>query len=420
MKIDEIKPYKKNAKAHPKKQVQQIAASIEAFGFNQPIVVDKAGVVIVGHGRLEAAKLLGLQDVPTITVDLPEEKARAYRLADNKLNESDWDMELVIEELKEISQEMIELTGFDKDLILDTDDKDDEVPELPEDPKSKLGDLYILGRHRVLCGDSTKAADVKKLMNGVKADMVFTDPPYNVDYKGKGTNTSEGILNDKMSDESFNAFLVESFRRISENIKATAGCYIFHSHKTASDFERALDATGFNIDTQLIWNKPSAGMGSNDYRTKHEPFFYCSKEKEKAFYGDRTGTTVWKVPKDDGRAFDWFMKIQASLEKGMSTVWSVSRANTQEYVHPTQKPVELPATAMTKSSKTDDIVLDLFTGGGATLIAAQKTGRICYGMELDPKYVDVIVQRYVDYVEDENIILNGKKIVWPKSQKASE
>ena len=162
MKIENIKPYEKNAKKHPKKQVEQIAKSIKEFGFNQPIVIDKKGVIIVGHGRYEAAKLLGLSDVPVIEVELTEEQAKAYRLADNKLNESEWEMDLVIEELKGLSEEMLDLTGFDKDLIIEPDDKDDEVPEVPEEPKSKLGDLYELGNHRVLCGDATKKEDVER------------------------------------------------------------------------------------------------------------------------------------------------------------------------------------------------------------------------------------------------------------------
>lgn len=414
-KISEITPYKRNAKKHPKDQVQKVAASINAFGFAQPLVVDKQGVIIVGHGRLEAAKLLKLEEVPTIVVDLTEEQANAYRLADNKLNESEWDMKLVIEELKGLSHTMIDLTGFDKDLILEAEDKDDETPEVPEEPISKLGDLYQLGGHRILCGDSTKTEDLAALMNGTKADMVFTDPPYNVDYKGSGENTDQGIMNDKMSDEAFDTFLTEAFKRIAENTKKTAGCYIFHSHKTASDFEKALAATGFHIDTQLIWNKPSAGMGANDYRTKHEPFFYAYLSKEdKNFYGDRTGTTVWKIPQEEDKAFKWFKKQQESLEKGESTVWTMSRANVNEYVHPTQKPAELPAVAMTKSSKPDDIVLDTFLGSGTTLIAAEKTGRICYGMELDEKYVDVIIERWCQYTNNRVIIKNGLEIIWEK------
>ena len=413
----EIRPYPQNAKKHPQKQIEQVANSIREFGMNQPIVVDADGVIIVGHGRYEALKSLGMEikDEYIKVVNLTEEQAKAYRLADNKLNESDWDMNLVLDELKGLSEEMLDLTGFDKDLLIEPESKDDEVPDVPTDAQSKEGDVYELGHHRLMCGDSTLKEHVDVLMNGHKADMIFTDPPYNVDYKGKGENTKNGIMNDKMSDEAFDIFLVEAFNRMAENTKRTAGCYIFHSHKTASDFEKALHQTGFTIDTQLIWNKPSAGMGMNDYRTKHEPFFYAYLSKEdKNFYGDRTGTTVWKIPQDDEKAFKWFMKEQEAMEKGGTTVWTMSRASTSEYVHPTQKPAELPVTAITKSSKPDDIVLDLFLGSGTTLIGAEKTGRVCYGMELDPKYVDVIVQRYVDYTGNEYITKNGIPTIWTK------
>src|SRR3990167_7528469 len=181
-KIGEVIPYKKNAKKHTEMQIKQVAESIRNFGFNQPIVVDKKGVVIVGHARLEAAKLLGLRDVPVIKVSLSEQQANAYRLADNKLNESDWDMDLAIGELKELSEEMLNLTGFDRDLLIELDERDDVVPtDAPT--RAKLGDIWALGSHRVMCGDATKKEDVEKLMDGKKADMVFTDPPYGVSYE---------------------------------------------------------------------------------------------------------------------------------------------------------------------------------------------------------------------------------------------
>lgn len=413
MDIELLIPYHKNAKKHPRKQGEQVANSIKEFGFNQPIVVDKNNVVIVGHGRLEAAKLLGLKDVPVVTVDLDEEKANAYRLADNKLNESEWDMKLVIEELKGLSEVNLDLTGFDGDLILESDEKDDESPEMPTEPKSKQGDIYILGNHRIMCGSSTIKEDMDTLLSGVKAKMLFTDPPYNVDYKGSGKNTSKGIMNDKMNDETFGEFLKDAFELMAENIEKSAGCYIFHSHKTASDFKKALEKTGFEIDTQLIWNKPSAGMGMNDYRTKHEPFYYAYLSKDdKMFYGDRTGTTVWKIPADEKDALRWFKRLLDKEESGNTTIWTMRRANVVDYVHPTQKPVELIVTAITKSSRIGDVVLDPFLGSGSTLIAAEKTGRTCFGMELDPKFVDVVVQRYVNFTGIKTLIKNGEEITW--------
>jgi len=227
--ISEIKPYGKNAKVHPAKQIDLIAKSISEFGFNQPIVVDKDDIIIVGHGRYFAATKLGLEKIPVTKVEISEEQAKAYRLADNKLNESEWDMELVVQELKELSVPMIDLTGFDRDLILENNDKDDEVPDVPVDPRSKLGDVYQIGTHRLLCGDSTKIEDVEKLMDDKKADMVFTDPPYNVNYSGRGKETSNTIENDNMSVEAFKEFLRKTFEAYKTAVKISAPFYICHS-----------------------------------------------------------------------------------------------------------------------------------------------------------------------------------------------
>jgi len=231
IKIQDIHPYEKNAKKHSKKQVHQVANSIKEFGFNQPIVIDKENVIIVGHGRYQAAVFLGMTKVPVLQIDISEEKAKAYRLADNKLNESEWEMELVITELKGLSTTMLDLTGFDKDLILDTEPKDDMIPEKVK-ASTKLGDVYALGDHRLICGDSTDEKVFEKLMDGVKAEMTFTDPPYNVDYQGGGSYANhksgakkrEGIKNDKMTKESFYEFLFA----VNKNILAfTGGGYIY-------------------------------------------------------------------------------------------------------------------------------------------------------------------------------------------------
>ena len=219
MNIKNIKPYEKNAKKHPAKQIKQVADSIKEFGFNQPIVVDKKNVIIVGHGRYEAAKLLGLKEAPTITVDLTEEQAKAYRLADNKLNESEWDMGLALEDLKGLSSEMFDLTGFDKDLLIEPDEKDDVVPDnVPS--VAKLGDIWQLGRHRVMCGDSTDKASVERLMDGKKADMVFTDPPYNLAFTGGTRKVKfDTLINDDETDASWTDFITLSLDRIKEVAK---------------------------------------------------------------------------------------------------------------------------------------------------------------------------------------------------------
>ncbi len=363
-----ITPYEKNAKKHPKKQIAQVAASIKEFGFNQPIVVDKKGVIIVGHGRYEAAKSLGMkdEDMPVTVVNLTEEQANAYRLADNKLNESEWDMSLVVEELKGLSEPMLELTGFDKDLIIEGDENDDVIPEVPEEPKSKLGDLYQLGEHRVLCGDSTKLEDVEKLMDGKKADMVFTDPPYNIAYEG-GSKKREMIKNDEVVD--FYQFLLEAYSSFALVMKLGASIYICHADTERVNFTKAFRDAGFYLSSVIIWVKDNSTFGRADYFWKHEPILYGWRE---------------------GGAHTWHG------DNKQDTVWNMKRPSKSE-AHPTMKPIELIEKALVNSSKQEDIVLDLFLGSGSTLIAAQKTGRICYGMELDPKYVDVIVKRWEDY-----------------------
>lgn len=411
--IVEIEPYGKNAKKHPDKQVNQIADSIREFGFNQPIVVDKAGVIIVGHGRYMAAHLLGIDMVPVVVVDITEEQAKAYRLADNKLNESEWDMELVIAELKGLTLASVDLTGFDRRLVLNNDEKDDDVPPLPDTAVTKEGDLYELGMHRLLCGDSTKQADVLTLMQGAKADMLFTDPPYNVNYKGSGKNTSEGILNDKMEDAAFRSFLTDAFRNVHEVTKEGGALYVFHSSTTQRIFEEALNANGLEVITQLIWNKPSAGLGANAYRSKHEPFFYAGvKGTTPQFYGDRTHSTILDLHKTEDQLMKWVKQEKKAEAEGRTTIWSMKRAPTKDYVHPTQKPVEIIMYALSNSSKVGDIVLDPFLGSGSTLIACEKTNRACYGMELDPKYVDVIVSRYVEYTGNRTIRKNGEDTLW--------
>lgn len=384
----EIKPYEKNQKKHPKKQIEQVAASIKEFGMNQPIVVDKQGVIIVGHGRYEALKLLKWEIKPEYikVVDLTEEQAKAYRLADNKLNESEWDMALVIEELKGLSEPMLELTGFEKDLIIEPDEKDDEVPEVPEEPKSKLGDLYELGQHRVLCGDSTKIEDVERLMDGKKADMVFTDPPYNMAYTGSATKRREKIENDNM--DNFGAFVTDATTAMVASAKVSAPFYMFTSEEEIPTIKQAYRDCGLKPHQTLIWKKHRIGFGGSDYQHTYEPFVY--------------GWTGHK---------ERYMINQRNL----SDVWEFARPTTSE-LHPTMKPIDLIVFAMANSSKQDDIVLDPFLGSGSTLIASEKTGRICYGMELDPKYIDVIVQRYVDYTGNTKIKKNGVEIEW-KSNK---
>jgi DNA modification methylase len=352
----EITPYSKNAKKHPAKQIEQIAASIKEFGFNQPIVVDKQGVIIVGHGRYEAAKLLGIKDPPTITVDLTEDQAKAYRLADNKLNESEWDMQLVIEELKGLSEPMVELTGFDTDLLIEPDEKDDLVPDLPEEPTSKLGDLYQLGEHRVLCGDSTKIEDVERLMDGKKVDMVFTDPPYGMNLKPKKNYASR------------------KRRTESEEYEPIIG--------DQTEFDMTGVFSAVDAPVWFVWGA--------DYLYRSIPNF-------------RDGSIlVWakRMSEEENKVFGSAFELCWTYPKRKKDIWFVRGINQSAErlgEHPTQKPTELGVRAISRNTNEGGIIFDAFLGSGSTLIAAEKTGRICYGMELDPKYVDVIVKRWEDY-----------------------
>ena len=379
--LGSIRPYEKNAKAHPKKQVEQIAASIKEFGFNQPIVVDKNGVIIVGHGRYEAAKALKLATVPVLEVDLTDEQANAYRLADNKLNESEWDMTLVVEELKGLSEPMLELTGFDKDLVLEADENDDVVPYVPEEPVSKLGDLYQLGEHRVLCGDSTKLEDVERLMDGKKADLVVTDPPYNTGMEGKPEDEKARLshmFNDKI--ENWEQFLQDVFASFVAYTKGDCAFYVFIDWRRVGDIRGEMEKH-MDVKNVIVWDKKVHGLGS-DYKSTYE---LC---------------IVGKKGKPD---------IQNRYGLDYQDIWRLQREMGRNKDHATAKPIELCEKPITHASKADDIVLDLFLGSGSTLIAAQKTGRICYGMELDPKYVDVIVKRWEDYTGEKATLIAQEK-----------
>ena len=417
--IDAIKPYSRNAKKHDKKQIDAVAKSIERFGWASPVVIDKNNELIIGHCRVLAAKKLQIKEIPALRMEnLSDDEVKALRLADNKLNESDWDMGLAIDELKGLDSDLFDLTGFDKDLIIEPDAQDDVIPDNPP-AISKLGDLYELGQHRVLCGDATKREDVERLMDGKKADMVFTDPPYNIAYKGQGKNTSNEIIGDDVMSDAFDIFLSKVFANFKEFTKAGGGNYVFHASRTQIAFEQALANNNYIIKNQLIWNKPMSALGWGDYRWKHEPFFYCGQKGQLIqFYGDRTRSTVWDFQKSEQQLLNWAKRQKIAEQNGKTTIWSMKRDNVNGYVHPTQKPVELICYAIINSTKTDDIVLDLFGGSGSTMIASEKMGRTAYSMELDPKYVDVIVQRYVDYTGNENIIKNGEKIVWRKKTDA--
>jgi len=394
--VNKLIPYAKNSRTHSPEQVGQIAASIKEFGFRNPILVDGVGI-IAGHGRLLAAQKLNLDKVPTIDCsDMTESQKKAYIIADNKLAlNAGWDTAMLSIEMKDLEDEGFDLTllGFDdKELnaLLEPEvteglTDEDAVPDVPIEPKTKLGDIYILGNHRLMCGDSTSIDDAEKLMDGLLADLVFTDPPYNVDYSGRGANNLGTIKNDNMLAEDFEQFCRDIFTTYSAIMKPLACIYVCHPDSASAPkitFEKTF-AEQFKKSSTIIWMKQSAGMGWQDYRAQHEPILYGWKEGKGSHFnaGDRTKTSIWKIGRD----------AQSS------------------YVHPTQKPVCLPEEAIMNSSKGSDCVVDLFGGSGSTLIACEKTGRVNRSMELDPKYCDVIVARWEQFT--------GKKAVLSELEK---
>lgn len=417
-KINDLIPFDKNPRKMTEDQVKQLTTSIEKFGLVEIPAIDTDNTIVAGHQRMKIEQIRGngddIIDVRVPNRKLTEAEYKEYNVRSNK-NTGMWDEELLAslfdeQELRDIGFTDLELGMMDFDD--DKEETEDDVPLPPEEPKSALGDLYELpGGHRVLCGDSTKKEDVDRLMNEIQADMVFTDPPYNVNYSGTGKNTQEGILNDHMSSGEFDTFLSDVFKRYAELSKPESAWYVFHSSSTQDQFKKYIEETGWNVKTQIIWNKPNASMGWGDYRMKHEPMFYCGKENVN-FYGDRTGTSVWDFHTEIDDLVKWAKNIQRADHQGKTTVWTMKRENVNGYVHPTQKPVELIEKAIINSSKNGELVVDLFLGSGATLIACGKKGRICYGMEMDPKYVDVIIQRYCEYTGNYQVTKNGKEIVW--------
>lgn len=375
VKIEKVKPYDKNPRKN-KAAVDYVANSIKEFGFQQPIVVDKDMVVIAGHTRLKAAKKLKLKEVPVVIADnLTEEQVKAYRLADNKTAEkAEWDFDLLTDELLSL-QELdfdMEQFGFDFDFGEDEEAVEDDnwEADVPEEPISKRGDIWVLGRHRLMCGDSTDAADVALLMDGNKADMLLTDPPYNVDYTGKASELeTRKIENDKMEDSAFQDFLTSAFSNAAENMKAGGVFYIWHADSEGLNFRVACKKAGFQVRQCLIWNKNAMVMGRQDYQWKHEPCLYG-----------------WK----DGASHLW------ASDRKQTTVLDFEKPQ-KNNLHPTMKPIKLFDYQIKNNTKGDDIVLDLFGGSGTTIMAAEQNGRRGFVMEYDPKFVDVIVDRWEQF-----------------------
>lgn len=378
----ELIPYPKNAKQHDKAQVKNIANSIKRFGWQQEAVVTQDNVLVIGHGRRLAALMLKCE-MPVKVIDqnaeeLTDEDIRELRIADNKTNESPWDVDLLAEDL-----EGLDFDGFDFDFDLPEDEdpvvitEDDYDKPLPEEPKSKLGDIYQLGRHRLMCGDSTDVNQVEKLMDGALADLLVTDPPYNVDYQG-GTSDQMKIQNDSMSDGAFREFLQEAFFCANSVMKPGAAFYIWHADSEGYNFRTACKEVGWTVRQCLIWNKNSLVMGRQDYQWKHEPRLYG-----------------WK----DGAGHTW------NSDRKQTTVIDFDRPKRND-IHPTMKPIGLFDYLIRNSSKNGELVLDTFGGSGTCIMACEQDGRRCCSMELDPRYVDAIIDRWETFTGEKAVLIH--------------
>ena len=392
--IGKLVPYANNARTHSPEQVTKLRSSLREFGFINPVIIDRDYGIIAGHGRVLAAKAEGITDVPCVFVDhLTEAQKKAYILADNRYAmDAGWDEEMLRVEIEALQGMDFDLglTGFDEKELADLfavndepeEDEFDEEAALQAEPFVKKGDLWLLGKHRLLCGDSTKADDVALLMDGNKANVCITDPPYACNYTG---GTGMKIMNDNLKGEEFYQFLLSAFKNAYDNLADGAAIYIFHSDAEKVKFYNATIAAGFHYSTTCIWVKQSLVLGRFDYQMRHEPIIYAFKDTVKhKFYGDRKQTTVWE--------FD-----RPSKSK----------------LHPTTKPLPLIAYPMKNSSLVNSIVLDLFGGSGSTLIAAEQLERMAYLMELDPVYASAIVRRFVAYqgnTDNISVIRDGKNL----------
>jgi len=372
--VSKLIPYANNARTHDDNQVTQIASSIREFGFNNPILIDDNYGIIAGHGRLMAAKKLGLLEAPTIKLShLSDAQRKAYILADNRIAmNSGWDNELLALELKELDDDIdLSLLGFDADELnallnpvelTDGLTDEDAVPEVPDEPVTKLGDIYQLGNHRLMCGDSTSIDAVEKLMDGQKADMIFTDPPYGVNMQRSGSIKGDASMDEAKS-------IISAAITVASIVSKQGASWYFWVGFRAYSFTDFEISKHRKISNCIVWKKPSIGMGKGGYRFQHE---LC------VFAGDVESRSV-------------------------SDVWEFKRDSSG--LHPTMKPVELVCYGLKNSSKSGDEILDFFGGAGSTLIACEKTARHCRMMELDPKYCDVIVKRWEEYTGKKAVLL---------------
>lgn len=379
----DLVPYVNNARTHSDAQVNKLRASLREFGFVNPVIIDRDNNVIAGHGRIQAAIAEGIDEVPCVYADhLSDAQKKAYILADNRMAlDAGWDEEMLKVEIEALQAEAFDvaLTGFDEQELADLfatdadaeDDGYDPDGELERPAMTKRGDVWHLGRHALLCGDATDASDMALLMDGAPANLVVTDPPYNVNYEG----TAGTIRNDHMEAGEFHDFLLAAFRNMEAAMADDASIYVFHADTEGLNFRRAFAEAGFYLSGTCIWKKSSLVLGRSPYQWQHEPCLFGWKAKgTHKWYADRKQTTIWE-----------FDRPRASAE------------------HPTMKPVPLVAHPIKNSTSANAVVLDPFGGSGSTLVACEQTGRICRTMELDEKYCDVIVSRYADLAGGDEI-----------------
>ncbi len=373
---EKLIPYVNNARTHSAEQINKLRSSLREFGFINPVIIDRDYNVIAGHGRIEAAKAEGISEVPCVFADyLTTAQKKAYILADNRMAmDAGWDEELLRVEIEALQAESFDvgLTGFDESEIADLFETDSEVKddgfdvdaELEKPPVTKSGDLWLLGNHRLICGDSTREETYTLLMDGKKANLVVTDPPYNVNYEGSAGK----IKNDNMENGRFYQFLLDAFTCMEKVMENDASIYVFHADTEGLNFRKAFADAGFYLSGTCIWKKQSLVLGHSPYQWQHEPVLFGWKKKGKhQWYTGRKESTIWEFdrPKKNGD-------------------------------HPTMKPVPLVAYPIKNSSMSNCIVLDPFGGSGSTLIACEQTDRVCHTIELDEKFCDVIVKRYIE------------------------
>ena len=402
VKLDALIPYARNSRTHSDAQVAQIAASIKEFGFTNPVLIDETGSIIAGHGRVMAARKLAITDVPSIRLThLTDAQKKAYVIADNKLAlNAGWDDEMLAVELTDLKDMGfdLDLTGFSTDeieaLLAPTGTEgltdEDAVPEVPEAPVTVLGDVWLLGKHRVMCGDSTSIDAVEKLMDGQKAALMQTDPPYGIAYVKNAKSKGQGkqhvdIENDDLDGEKLQEFLEEVIRSALPSLNDDAAYYLWHPMLTQGTFFAAAAAAAADIliHRQIIWCKPSLVFGRGDYHWQHELCFYGWRRGNKPpFYGPRNQTTLWKIGRETNKS------------------------------HPTAKPVELWNAPIENHTKPGMVLYEPFSGSGSQIIAAEKLGRKCYAMELSPQYVDLTVQRWQEFTgQTATLESNGKPFI---------